>query len=218
MKNSMQKLAVFVIIAAIAMFTVVATASAQSTNIVPWYEQSVSYAVTGSGQCIVSLTGFDPTLLTPLPPTASVASPTWDMYDGVYTLHQDGKFTVTLNHRVVTSAGGSWYTLAFNGTYAIQKDGVTVIFTTIPPSISTYALGAPVLGTGETYLSSGPVVGSISPDGGILEMHCGLVPFLQVLNPSTLKPLGPELSCNFTLVGFRCAGKCKAEQPSVTVP
>jgi hypothetical protein len=203
-----KKLVVLAFIVAIAMFPGMPTPSAQSSPLGTTFLVPASYYVTGSGQCIFSVMGFDPINLTPIPGGPPVDPPTWTMYDGVYTFKPDGSFTANLNSRVVSTAGGSWSTLAYHGTYAIAADGVSITLTVIPPSIATCIEG--VCGTSgeKTYLSNAPIRGSISPLRDILEMHCGITPLLNIENPYGF-PF--ELMCNFTVVGFRCLGQCKTE-------
>ena len=214
MKGNSKKLAVLVIIAVLAVFTVVATATAQGQILVPPFESSVSYYVTGSGYC-GSFAGPPPTPTNLLPPTSeTIAVGPLSMYDGVYTFNRDGTFMATLNNRYISAGGATIGTIQYKGTYQLGKDGATLTFTINPPSIMKCLQGAGCPST--TYLSNAPASGSISPSGDTLEIHCGPPVFVTVCGDSKCTPadLTPyQVFCVITLEGFRCNGKCQVEAP-----
>ena len=85
MKGNIKKLAVFVMIAAIAIFTVVAMASAGP----PFYRAlRGQYAATGGGTAILAPLGFGSNL-TPNGPPGAYMFQTFSI-EGVYTFERDG--------------------------------------------------------------------------------------------------------------------------------
>ena len=190
MKGNIKKLAVGATIAAIAMFMAVATASAWWMNGL-WGE----YEVIGTGQCLFSLNGIDPTLK-PNPGFTQIAT---TYYDGVYKFEHNGHGSASLTGRQVSAAGGSVSTLKFDFTYSVHHGGIT--FTTIRGS-DTSTCDKGVCTPGTTYLSSGPLQGSISPFGDTLLVYCGAPAVIDILKPD-LSPAGPQLICNINLSGFR---------------
>ena len=93
MKSSMMKLAVFVMITAIAMFTVVAMATAGEYLKPPTILEG-QYASTGGGTCLEALTGFG--IQTPL------------ITSGFPTLY-DGRYVPS-----IWGAGGPWVIMTYN--------------------------------------------------------------------------------------------------------
>ncbi len=100
MKGNIKKLTVLVIVIATAMFTLVATASAGSNNS-PLLRGT--YAFTGSGNCVVSLTGVG-NLFTII-----------QIWEGVYIFdgHGSGSFSgtfraVDLSSNAISKANASW--------------------------------------------------------------------------------------------------------------
>ncbi len=198
MKGNSKKLAVFVIIVAIAMFMGAATASA-------WWMDGIwgEYKVIGTGQCLFSLGGFDATTLAPKPaPNGSlVTSIGTSYYDGVYKFEHNGTGSATLTSRQVSAAGGSVSTLKFDFTYTLHHGAIT--FTTIPGTDTSTCISG-VCTPGITYLSSGPQHGSISPFEETLWVYCGAPAIIDILKPPPdLTPAGPELICNISLAGYR---------------
>jgi hypothetical protein len=203
MKKNMKKLAIFMMIAAIAVFAAATTASAWWMNGI-WGE----YEVIGTGQCLFSLAGFDKTSLAPLPtcvpptcdPAKFVTSIGTTFYDGVYKFDHTGTGSATLTGRQVSAAGASVSTLKFDFTYTLDHGAIT--FATIPGT-DTSTCDTGVCGPGNvTRLSTGPQHGNISPFQDSLEIHCGAPVIIDILK-ADLTPAGPQLICNISLAGSR---------------
>lgn len=214
MKSSMKKLAVFVIIAAIAMFS---TAAMAWDDDHPWkHGIQGDYAVTGGNTCIIAPCGFT----NGVPNACKGLAQPWATVTGywlaVFTFHPDGTGSVTGLMYDSVQPGPDFYT--FNGiplaypipsygsetpgysfTYTVAADGV-ITFTVVP---CTY----PGPGQG-TYLNNIPLTGVISPDGESLIVHCGGAAVLLKVGTCsggtwTAVPSGAALACNISLTGFR---------------
>jgi hypothetical protein len=212
MKDNIKKLAVFVMIIALAIFMAVATASADGQK----YRKTLhgEYAFTGSGVCTLSPTGFDPDFIPNTPGSAWMGPNFWE---GVYTFNHNGKgkmetqqcynegpaAMVPMVPMVPYSSGcadlswefeyeidGGAITFTFtSGTYSlVYTAGPNVVFPPIPIPPNTSSL---------TEFDQ-PWTGRISPDGKNLFVFYG-GPFLI-----KIKDFGPfEAICNTVHQGFR---------------
>jgi hypothetical protein len=99
MKGNIKKLAVFVMIAATVMFTVVAMASAGPTIHLPIQGQ---YVYTGTGNCLISPTGF--TDYVPKDPAQAFLSTL--VLNGVYTFQKKGTGSFKQDARFVDTPPG----------------------------------------------------------------------------------------------------------------
>ena len=212
MKGNSKKLAVFVMIAAIAMFTAVAMALADDHQ---WkHGIQGDYAVTGTNTCLVAPTGFTSTFM---PSTTGLWVIFQGYIEGIYTFHPDGtgSFTSTVHGTMqagpaagggVSASESSW---GYDFTYTVTDDGV-ITFKVVP------CAGGPGLNpaSAPTYNNDGPHDGVISPDGENLNVTCGVPGLLKactactgVGEPSdTLKTCAPsstELACNISMSGFK---------------
>jgi hypothetical protein len=204
MKTSMKELAVFVVVLSIAIFMVVAAASAGGQD---WKAIQGEYAVVGSGQCAISFSGIDQTTLLPKDGSSSLDPGPVTYYDGVYKFSPNGRGSASLTGRSFNSAGGptdpvgGWVqVLEFDFHYTVKDGAIT--FTTILGTDTSTTIAGPGKGGPPVQLSSGPQGGNISPDGNILLIHCGAPVTIDILGPDG-KPLGPELLCNINLNGFK---------------
>ena len=203
MKASMMKLGVFVMMAAIAMFTLVAMASAGGQTI------HGTYAVVGSAQCAMSFMGVDPNSLLPNGGGSFSPGPV-TYYDGVYTFSPNGRGSASLTGKGFNSAGGptdpvgGWVQQwEYDFTYKVNDRG-EITFSTIAGSDTSTTIQGPGTGAPAFELSTGPQQGNISPDGNLLLIHCGAPVTISIVNATDFGlPPDAELLCNITLNGFK---------------
>jgi hypothetical protein len=140
MKGNIKKLAVFVSVAAIAMFIAVSTASAYYS----WWKMLIrgEYAFSGSGTATLAWTGFDANPqdaaddFTPKDPGSAGMGP--NVWEGTYTFYLDGKGK--MDARQCYNDGVSPYASGcadISWEFEYQMDGPEITFTFIP---GTYAL------------------------------------------------------------------------------
>ncbi|MGZ3595882.1 MAG: hypothetical protein ACXVAD_09910 [Syntrophales bacterium] len=177
MKGNIKKLAVFVMIAAIAMFMAVSMASAKSP--IPHFLRG-TYAATQMISSIFSIAGFDATNLTPIQcstppfPVCMPVSASLSQRQGVFTFEQDGNGSATLDASAINLSSppsGVTQTITFDFTYAVTEDRMITI-TGVPGTwFITYTSGP---NKGVTIESEGLVfTGPISPDGKIINLVSG---------------------------------------------
>jgi len=183
MKGNVEKLAVFVIIAAIAMFMVVAMASADDHHAIRG-----QYAASGGGGCLIAPLGFDPK--NPGVPNYD-AQGAWIIQtfsnEGVWTFDRNGTGSVQSVVRFVTqayttppppigvgpvppSAGAQDITFSFH--YTITDQAVI----TVTVDQGTYT-GRWFYGPAPTtpYYADGLVLtGAVAPDGKTITLNRGL--------------------------------------------
>ncbi len=145
MKGNINKLAVFLIIAVIAMFTVVAMASADDRDHRGWKAIAGQYAMSGVGTCLTSAHGF-----TKYVPDSGY--PYWhasSMATGIWTFRRDGTGTVEgtafgINLPGAPSVSAASQKFTFNFTYELTDDNTITaemvglyqgIYVTGPPPI-----------------------------------------------------------------------------------
>jgi hypothetical protein len=212
MKGNSKKLAVFVSIAAIAMFTVVPMASAH-WNVWNYIIQG-DYAVTGANNCVLSA-GAPFTASPPFYPTSTLVQISTGFIEGVYKFHVDGtgsfkglvhtNTSPALGPHSITAGLGE---LNYEFTYTVGDGGVitfllngTCGYTSCAPIVNGFCTGLPI------YLDNVPKYGVISFDGMNINVTCGVPIFLTVqggcpnANPGV--PAGSQLSCNISLAGFK---------------
>ena len=204
MKTRMNKLVVFVMMAAIVMFTGVAMGQPAGLNGV--------YAVNGVGQCVIAPTGF--TELVPNPPAGLWLNGT-TFYEGVFTFHPAGYGTFRalghFNQQFGPYSGfpspNGWSSGSqsnnYDFTYTVAKDGV-ISFTIVP---CTYAVCSitPEACSSPTMIDNIPQHGVISPDRTHLTVTCGAPILLNVgtCSGKTFTGSGTQAACNIALSGFR---------------
>jgi len=217
MKTSMVKLGVFVMMAAIAMFTSVAMASADDHK---WkHGIKGDYAVTGTNSCVIAPNGF--IHIDPINDTLLIPNGEWQTVQGyilgIFTFHHDGsgqfrsRMTVSLQLTPGTPTPPLLIESHFdyNFTYEVTGDGV----------LSFHVL--PCAGGPGSWSNDGPHDGVISPDGQSLIVYCGSPPVLltQCTNPDPSDPTtgscsdgvgadectpsGTELACGIQMQGFK---------------
>lgn len=208
MKANSKKLAVFMIIAAIAMFTVVAMASAKGKTI------NGEYAITGSGACFIAINGFNAKLQ---PNDGATGQWFWGPFtydEGVFTFNKDGTGSLTAIFHTFDiwspffvgtppdagSANETWdftYTMTNSGNITITyaKGSYELDFTSGPN------VGTPL---GVAYIILPPVKGVLSPDGKILYVSFGAPGILELTSDKANKNLtGMQGICNLVIQGFR---------------
>jgi hypothetical protein len=209
MKGNIKKLGMFVIIAGIAVFIAVAMASADDHK----GKKAIhgEYAFTGTGSCLISITGFNASLQ---PNDALWLMGPVALDDGVCTFNKDGTGSVRNIFRTV-----EFYSPAMNAppdagaaneswdfTYTVTDGGKITL---------TY-----VKGSYELDMTSGPMVppspmsiqyfdvpswnGVLSPDGKIFYVSVGGPSiFINTSDKKNNNPTGMEAICNIIIQGFR---------------
>jgi hypothetical protein len=152
MKKNIKKLAVFAMIAAIAMFTAVAMASADDHE---WKAIHGEYAMAGAGTCLVSTSAFLDDFYTsytvPGPPPFPASSYSQGlMVAGIFTFKRDGRGSVETKQLIQTFPpwpypwAGS-VNINFDFTYTVKDDG-TITAAMMPGTfLATYVTGPPSL-------------------------------------------------------------------------
>ncbi len=197
MKDNIKKLAVFVMIIALAIFMAVAPAWAGGRQHIQG-----EYAVVGSAQCAFGPPGIsiDEDSLLPEDGTPLSPSPV-TFYNGTYNFLPDGSGSASLTGKGFNNGpppdflvGGWGQRLEFKFTYTVEDGAIT--FTTKEGSDTSTTIA----GQGPPFplsISSGPQKGNISPDGKTLLIHCGAPVILYV------ETFDVEGICNISLNGFR---------------
>lgn len=209
MKEKSKKLTVFVIIAALAVFMVVATASARGLH--PIHNAiKGKYAATGSGQCTTAVEGFEAGL-TPKGNYWSVGTAT---SIAIYTFNLDGSGSMEGINRIMSLPGGFTPSLegpvpndkpmgvvmdpySYEFTYTVTDEGL-ITFTVVP---GTFHLG------GDACADAIPKHGVISADGKTIVIECGPPLVLNVVScgNSSVK-FGPQMMCVNSAVLIKIQG------------
>jgi hypothetical protein len=204
MKGNGKKLAVFLIVAAIAMFIAGPTASANDF----WWKSLIhgEYAFSGSGACTLAPGGFDENFK---PYNATYASMGPNFWEGVYTFNYNGKgkmearqsYQLGPDPMFPYSAGSDLLSWEFE----YKMDGPEITFTFIPGTYTLEYLEGPNKGvklplpneSSSQVTFDQPWTGRISPDGRNLFVFYG--------GPAKLKvpEFGIELICNAVHQGFK---------------
>ena len=207
MKGNIKKLVVFVMIAAIAMFAVIATASAD-----PPGNLRGQYAGTGSGTCLLAPFGFDPTA-PGVPKYAALGAWTIQTFnsEGVWTFNGDGTGSVKALGRFVTlaftepnpspppptitvppSAGEQTTSYLFH--YTVTDDGIITVTADPGTYVTTWIYGP---SNGNSYHIDGYLAtGTIAPDGKTITLNRGVPNVMNFIGPSPGLPPGAQLFCN----------------------
>ncbi len=203
MKDNIKKLAVFVMIIALAIFMAVATASADGQE----YGKTLhgEYAFIGSGACTLAPGGFNENFTPVDPGTASMGPNLWE---GVYTFNHNGKGKMETrqcyndgpNAMFPYSSGCALLSWEFE----YEIDGGAITFTFIP---GTYYLEykegpnvgvIPPINPPSLTVFNQPLTGRISPDGKNLVVFYGGPFKIEILDFGTF-----EVICNTVNQGFR---------------
>ena len=196
------KIAVFVSVAAIAMFIAVSTASAHDS----WWKMLIrgEYAFSGSGACTLAPTGFNEDNFTPKDPgTASMGPNVWE---GTYTFYLNGEGK--MDARQCYNEGPDAMSPYSSGCadisweFKYEMDGAEISFTFKPGTYYLKYTAGPNDGLTINLPSlseiNQPWTGRISPDGRNLFVFYGGPFKIKVLD---LPPL--ELILNTVHQGFK---------------
>jgi hypothetical protein len=200
MKGNIKKLAVILMIAAMAIFMAMATASAW------WpFRNAISgeYAVTGKNSCLAAFPpGFDPkTLQAPENGYTDISAESWE---GVYKFKSNGTGTMDIvNHDVGANPGaGGSMSIHWDFHYTVE-DGGKITFTLDFGSYIGKWLTGPQAGQ-EAFLDTDDSWnGVISPDGNHMFVTWGAPLILHVLDSQRGNRVGVQLICNGSFVLFR---------------
>jgi hypothetical protein len=190
MKGNMKKLAVLMMIAAIAMFIAAATASAGRPIV---HGITGRYATTGTSYCITAFTGFTVNADKTLTPNDGWSSGP-SILDAVFTFHNDGTGSaqglfrgLTLPPGGETPSGYGEMDFSYQFTYTVTNDGF-ITFTIAPHTYYKYAGGA-------VCFDAVPRDGAISGDGKTITIACGPPLLMDMVDCGTGAPLGPQVMC-----------------------
>ena len=195
MKGNIKKLAVFVIVAAIAMFVAVGTALAFP---VPFHHSiRGEYGSTTECTCMIAPFGFNADL-TPINNAGLVAI---HNRKAIFTFEKDGTGSVTGNGSQISLSyvgpngpvppNPSSYTFSFDFTYTVTGDGKVTI--TQEGAASVITTSGP--NKGLTYQSESPSLeGIITPDNKIITTFLDASD-LGTLSGPNLPPVSPNVSC-----------------------
>jgi len=200
MKGNIKKLAVLVIIIAMAPFIMAAMASADDHQ-----RRTIhgKYAFTGSNACMAAFLGFD----SDLQPIGGASAPfdnqTWE---GEYTFKHSGKGAIEVTaHNVGVSppfGGGGSLSIHWDFNYTVDPGG-KITFTLVPGSYVGQWLTGTLKGQGVFHDISDSWHGVISPDGNQILVTWGAPVILPMLDSQGGNRTGVELICNGSFVLFR---------------
>jgi len=202
------RIAVFVSVAALAVFMVVATASAGGPNRIHNTIEG-KYAATGSSQCTTAVDGFEN-----LTPNGKYWSVGMSTIIAIYTFNLDGSGSMEGINRIMSLPGG--YTLiddedvpndkpmgvvidpaSYEFTYTVTDEGL-ITFTVVP---GTFQLG------GGACADAIAKHGVISGDGKTIVIECGPPLVLNVVLCSDKDhKLGPQMMCLNSAVLIKIQG------------
>ncbi len=207
MKRNGKRLAVFVIVAAIAMFMAVAIASADPKDN---HALKGQYAFTGPGQCVVSPTGFGKNYIPPQPAFVFAASQIWE---GVYTFERDGSGSLKAFQRAFGIPSLSLETANISWEFEYKMTDKDRFQTSLTPGTYDkveWTAGPNCDQNGENcailyFDIVGPCEGVVAQDGDTITMTCGQPTKLILCDPlqdlCTHTPF--EAYCSFSHVGIR---------------
>jgi hypothetical protein len=167
----MKKLAVFVVIGAIATFIAVAIASAGGD----WKAIHGEYAMTGGGNCLFSPSGFNPNF-TPIGPSwhgSSLATGIWTFKrNGKGTMQQGTQLALTLPPSPIPT-GASSAEFSFDFTYKVTDDG-TITVDVVPGTFTGEFVTGPLAGVTFTYVTpTFSMLGMVSADHKTITLASG---------------------------------------------
>jgi len=214
MKGNIKRLAVFVIVVAIAMLMVVGMASANDHG----GKKTIhgKYAITGSGSCFIAVNGFNASLQPNDGPNGQWLWGPLTYDEGFITFYKDGTGSVTdifhafdswspffVNLGFPPDAGAANETWDFTYT---MKDNVNITINYVKGSFELDFTSGPNVGTplGVSYIILPPVKGVISPDGKILYVSWGAPAIMQFTNDKENNDLnGTQAICSVVIQGIR---------------
>ena len=216
MKGNSKKLAIFVMMAAVMMFS----AAAMAWDGDNYWRHLIQgdYAVSGPGNCIMAIAGFTTTSTGVFYPNPGPFQISNGPYEGIYTFHHDGTGSYRgLGHLITypalpTAPGLATVVLSevnYNFTYTVGEGG---LITFLQDGRCGFSVCSPIFnGTcqappGPTYLDNPPKYGVISPDGMNLTVT-GDVPLVMTVQtgcPTGTPGTAPtQLICNIYQTGFK---------------
>ena len=210
---------VFVMIAALAMFSTGAMAWGDGYFRMEQFIQG-EYYFAGGGACLMAPIGFNDVLQ---PNTIPEKSGPWNMSDlmweGVITFKDHHTGTLSGILRIVERPSYDWFSgpgsdipdvgmanVSWNFKYKVGPYG-RITFEYVPGSYVADFIYGPLKGS--AYMTvTGPHYGVISPDAKNLIFTFG-VPLRLIItaDPDNNTPLFPQI-CNLAMQGFRCLGHC----------
>jgi len=182
MKGNINKLIVFVMIAAMTMFIAVAIASADDHH----WKRTIQgqYAVTGFSSC------GDAT--------------SQGIMEAIYTFRHDGTGSATGNGRMISASGGSSNSFQLDFHYTVTKEGRIEFQYPFPPGgIRVGQYDADGVFNAAMTMDGAMSHGYISPDGETITIQCGPPVSLNVINPDTGKTLFGPVWCVTSVAGMR---------------
>jgi len=202
MKGNSKQLAVFVMIAAIAIFIAVATASAGDRDDHRIAIQG-QYAATGSGTCLVAPFGLDDQVV---PINGVYLLMTFSM-EGVFTFHRGQTGHIERPHcPTVIHTPTPWSSYPSAGdfkdssdfTYEVEHEG-SITLTQVPGSHSGEFTSGPLVAIGPAHNNGRNWHGTVSPDGETIILNGGLPDIIAspVTNPEE------RIICNTSAVLIR---------------
>ncbi len=202
MKGNRKRLAVFVILAVFAPFTVAVMALAHPPDHQAIHGQ---YAFTGSAQCLIAPTGFNASLQ----PTNGLWLLDTSSWEGVYTFNKDGTGEVTAIYRyndlpcpaipIPPSAGSA--TVSWKFTYTMTDEDIITITLAPGTYLGTYDSGPRA---GQSWsIDRVPQDGVISVNGKNINVTCGAPTLINILTSPGGPPSGSQLNCNVSHVLIR---------------
>ena len=203
MKDNIKKLAVFVMIIALAVFMAVTTASADGQK----YRKSLhgEYAFSGSGACTLAPTGFKADFTPEEPGIASMGPNFWE---GIYTFNYNGKGKME-TQQCYNEGPDAMFPYSsgcanLSWEFEYEMDGGAITFTFIPGTYSlVYTVGLnkgalPPITTPSLTVFDQPWTGRISPDGKNLFVFYGGPFKIKILDFGSF-----EAICNTVHQGFK---------------
>jgi hypothetical protein len=192
---SNEKLAVFVVVAAMAMFIPGAMASADDHEGKTNHGESHEGKPTHHGiEGVYAVTGFS---------SCSPAT-TPGIFEADYTFSRDGTGSAQAISRGINASGGGFSTFTADFTYEVTHEGrITFDYHGVGNKVvKTDPVTNEVLW--EVTWDRGPGHGVISPDGQTITITCGPPVVLQVVESTNVYlPKGTTTSCVTTAVGMR---------------
>jgi len=204
MKGNGKKLAVFVTVAALALFVAVATASADPKDD---HALKGQYAFSGPGHCVVSPAGFGDNYTPNVPDIVFASSQIWE---GVYTFNRDGSGSIRASHRTFDhpSLAIGMANVSWDFTYKmIDKDRFQTFLPEGNYDKVEFTAGTncdPVTKQCATLFFDvvGPCDGVVARDGDTIIITCGPPTKLILCEPGTLCTHTPfEAYCTFSHQG-----------------
>jgi hypothetical protein len=210
MKENSKKLTVFVIVAALAVFMVVATASARGLH--PIHNAiKGKYAATGSSQCTTAFNGFEG--LTPIDEYWSVGTST---SIAIYTFNLDGSGSMEGINRIMALPGGMTPTPDGLGVPNDKPMGVVMdpysydfTYTVTDEGLITFTVVAGTFKLPNGFCADAIAKhGVISGDGKTIVIECGPPTLLNIVTCDEVpSPTKAQMMCIISSVLTKIQGR-----------